>query len=313
MLRPVTTTSARTLTLLSLLGTGRTYSGRELRERLEVSERTLRRDVDTLRALGYAVEPVKGVHGGYRLGPGGAIAPIVFDEDQAVATVVALQIATATLVGIEESARRARDTVSRALPRRLQHTADAFTVTVVPNQWEFLAEPIDADLVEQVGRAVRQNQMLRLEHGEEQLRVEPHHLVVWAARWYLVAHDGHQWRVLRLDRIRLHAPTNARFEPRPLPEDPVDLVRRTPDRGDRPAPWPCLGSADLALPAPTVAEFAPGGAVVEAVSPTICRLTMGAWSWIGLAGLYLTFGARLSRVEPAPLRDAFAEARALTP
>lgn len=309
----MTTTSARTLTLLSLLGTGRTYSGRELRERLEVSERTLRRDVDTLRELGYAIEPVKGVHGGYRLGPGGAITPIVFDEDQAVATVVALQIATATLVGIEESARRARDTVTRALPRRLQHTAAAFTVTVVPNQWEFPAEPIDADLVEQVGRAVRQNQTLRLEHGEEQLRVEPHHLVVWAARWYLVAHDGQEWRVLRLDRIRLHAPTNARFEPRPLPEDPVDLVRHTPDRGDRPAPWPCLGAAELALPAGTVAEFAPGGAVVEAVSPTTCRLTMGAWSWIGLAGLYLTFGARLSRVEPAELRDAFAEARTLSP
>jgi predicted DNA-binding transcriptional regulator YafY len=309
----VATTSTRTLTLLSLLSTGRTYSGQELRERLEVSERTLRRDIDTLRDLGYTVEPVKGVHGGYRLGPGGAIPPIVFDEDQAVATVVALQTATAVLAGIEESADRARRTIVNALPRRLRPTADAFTVTVIPNQWEFPAEPIAADVVEQVGRAVRQQQVLRLAHGAEELRVEPHHLVVWAARWYLIAHTPDGWRVLRLDRIALHAPTNARFEPRSLPEHPADLVRHTPDRGDRPAAWPCLGAADLALPASTVAEFAPGGAVVATLSPTTCRLTMGAWSWIGLAGLYLTFGARLTRIEPAALREAFAEARGLTP
>ncbi|GAA4839542.1 hypothetical protein GCM10023201_31580 [Actinomycetospora corticicola] len=242
------TTSARTLTLLSLLGTGRTYSGRELRERLEVSERTLRRDVDTLRELGYVIDPVMGTHGGYRLGPGGAVPPIVLDEDQAVAAVVALQSSPSVLTGIEESARRALDTIVRALPRRLRPTADAFTVTVVPNQWEFPTPPIDAALVEQVGRAVRQNQLLRLDHDQEPLRLEPHHLVVWAARWYLVAYDGSAWRVLRLDRLRLHAPTNARFEPRPLPESPADLVRHTPDRGDHPAPWPCLGRADLDLP-----------------------------------------------------------------
>ncbi|WP_433798467.1 hypothetical protein [Actinomycetospora sp. CA-084318] len=75
----------------------------------------------------------------------------------------------------------------------------------------------------------------------------------------------------------------------------------------------CLGRAHLDLPAATVAEFAPGGAVVDVVDPTTCRLTMGAWSWIGLAGLYLTFGARLSHVEPAALREAFVEARGLTP
>jgi predicted DNA-binding transcriptional regulator YafY len=309
----VATTSARTLTLLSLLGTGRTYSGRELRERLEVSERTLRRDVDTLRELGYVIDPVMGAHGGYRLGPGGAVPPIVLDEDQAVAAVVALQNSPTVLTGIEESARRALDTIVRALPRRLRPTADAFTVTVVPNQWEFPAPPIDAALVEQVGRAVRQNQVLRLDHDQEPLRLEPHHLVVWAARWYLIAYDGTAWRVLRLDRLRLHAPTNARFEPRPLPEPPADLVRHTPDRGDLPAPWPCLGHADLDLPPETVAEFAPGGAVVDVIDATTCRLTMGAWSWIGLAGLYLTFGARLSGIEPAELRAAFVEARGLTP
>ncbi|MEJ2870064.1 WYL domain-containing protein [Actinomycetospora sp. OC33-EN08] len=307
------TTSARTLRLLSLLGTGRTRSGAELCARLEVSERTLRRDVEVLREMGYAVDPVKGVGGGYRLGPGGALPPVVLDEDQVVAVVVALQTASTALLGIEESARRALSTLRQVMPRRLRGDAE-LPVTPVVNQWEFPAEPIAAGLVREVGAAVRRRQVLRLDVDDEAVRVEPHHLVVWAARWYLVAFDlwAGRWRVLRLDRVTLHPPTGSGFAERPLPEGgPVEFVRHTPDRGDRPAPWPCLGHVDLALPAAVVAEFAPGGAVVEAVTTTSCRLTMGAWSWSGLAGLYLTFGAEMGRVEPVELREAFTAAREL--
>ncbi|MDL5154957.1 helix-turn-helix transcriptional regulator [Actinomycetospora termitidis] len=306
------TTSARTLRLLSMLGAGRTWSGPELCDRLGVSPRTLRRDVEVLREMGYAVDPVKGIGGGYRLGPGGALPPVVLDEDQVVAVVVALQTASTALRGIEESAQRALAALRHVMPRRLRTDADLPIIPVV-NQWEFPAEPIEAALVREVGAAVRRRQVLRLDDDGDPLRVEPHHLVVWAARWYLVAFDlwAARWRVLRLDRITVHPPTGAGFAERPLPDGgPVEFVRHTADRGDRPAPWPCLGHVELALPAAVVAEFAPGGAVVEAVSTTSCRLTMGAWSWSGLAGLYLTFGAEMTHVEPAELREAFGAAHA---
>ncbi len=280
-----------------------------------MSRRTARRDVDTLRELGYAVEPVHGTGGGYRLGPGGALPPLVLDEDQVIAVAVALQTASAVLGGIEDSSRRALRTIRQVVPARLRRDADAFTATVVPNQWEFPAPALDAAVVRAVGAAVRQRVVLRLEHDEDDpagpttRTVEPHHLVVWAARWYLVAYDRtrQDWDVLRLDRVGAPTATGVPFRDRPVPDgDPGAFVQRTPDRGDRVAPWPCTGSAVLDLPAPLVARFAPGGAVVRPVGEGRCELTMGAWSWIGLAGLFTTFGSPVSEVHPAGLRDAFA-------
>lgn len=311
-------TSARALALLSMLTTGAVVPGEDLARRLGVSPRTLRRDVDTLRELGYAVEPVKGAGGGYRLGPGGALPPLVLDEEQVVAVVVALQTTSSVLRGIEDASRRALATVRQVMPRRLRRDADAFTVTALPNQWEFPAPPPDAALVRAVGAAVRQRVVLRVRVDDPtgagpptERVVEPHHLVVWAARWYLVAHDPSRarWDVLRLDRLADPELTGVPFAERPLPDGgPGALVRRTPDRGDTLAPWPCSGSAVLDVPAEVVAEFAPGGAVVRRVDATRCELSMGAWSWIGLAGLFVTFGSPLSDVRPAELRAACARA-----
>lgn len=313
-------TSGRALSLLSMLTSGATLSGEDLAHRLGVSLRTMRRDVETLRELGYAVEPVKGAGGGYRLGPGGALPPLVLDEEQVVAVVVALQTTSAVLAGIEDSSRRALVTVRQVMPRRLRRDADAFTVTALPNQWEFPAPPPAADLVRAVGTAVRQRVGLRVRYddpddsrrdgGSGGLRVlEPHHLVVWAARWYLVAYECAQarWTVLRLDRIVAPELTGVPFADRPMPEGgPGALVQRTPARGDTLAPWPCAGSAVLHLPAELVAQFAPGGAVVRQLDEETCELSMGAWSWIGLAGLYTTFGSPMTDVRPTELREAFA-------
>ncbi|WP_299040304.1 YafY family protein [uncultured Pseudokineococcus sp.] len=316
-------TSARALGLLSMLTSGSTVSGEELARRLGVSQRTMRRDVETLRELGYVVEPVKGAGGGYRLGPGGALPPLVLDEEQVIAVVVALQTTSTVLAGIEDSSRRALATIRQVMPRRLRLDADAFTVTALPNQWEFPAPPPEAALVRAVGAAVRQRVVLRLHYddpdaspddtqddsGSGGARVlEPHHLVVWAARWYLVAYErAHEhWVVLRLDRITSPDLTGVPFTSRPMPEGgPGALVQRTPARGDSLAPWPCTGSAVLDLPAELVAQFAPGGAVVRGLDATRCELSMGAWSWIGLAGLYVTFGSPMSDVQPPELRDAF--------
>lgn len=308
-------TSARALSLLSMLSSGSTVTGEELARRLGVSQRTMRRDVETLRELGYAVEPVKGAGGGYRLGPGGALPPLVLDEEQVVAIAVALQTTSAVLRGIEEASRRALQTIRQSMPRRLRLDVDAFTVTVLPNQWEFPAPAPEADLVRAVGAAVRQRVVLRVEHddgGTLTPRVlEPHHLVVWAARWYLVAYEvrHERWDVLRLDRVVRPELTGVPFTDRELPDGgPGALVQRTPARGDRLAPWPCTGSAVLALPADLVARFVPGGAVVRSLDETHCELSMGAWSWIGLAGLFTTFGSPMTDVQPPELRAAFTRA-----
>ena len=309
-------TSARTLSLLSMLTGGATLTGVELARRLGVSQRTVRRDVDVLRELGYAVEPVRGAGGGYRLGPGGALPPLVLDEEQVVAVAVSLQTASTALRGIEDAGRRALRTIRQVMPRRLRLDADAFTATALPNQWEFPAPALDAELVRAVGSAVRQRVVLRLDYDEDERgltprSVEPHHLVVWAARWYLVAYDRApgRWDVLRLDRVVRPTATGVPFTDRPVPEGgPGAFVQRTPQRGDRLAPWPCTGSAVLELPAELVARFAPGGAVVRPVEESRCELSMGAWSWIGLAGLFTTFGSPMTHVRPAELRAAFSVA-----
>lgn len=309
-------TSARALKLLSVLGTGVVMNSTELAARLGVSERTVRRDIETLRELGYSVEPLSGIGGGYRLGGGSRLPPLVFDEDQVVAIAVALQTATSVLAGIGESSARALETVRQVMPERLRLESDALTVTSVPNYWEFPAEAIDAALVREIGAAVRRRHLLRAEyrsdHETERVHVEPHRIIVWAARWYLVAWDLERdgWRVLRLDRLVAKDPTWVAFADRGLDAQAAEkIVKSTCDRGDSLAGWPCQGSAVLRVAPQLAAEFAPGGAVVEYVDDSTSRLRMGAWSWIGLAGLFITFAADLSQVEPKQLRDAFAHVR----
>lgn len=310
-------TSSRALSVLAQLGTGVQVSSADLAARLGVSERTVRRDVDTLRDLGYEVEAVTGAGGGYRLGGGTRLPPMVFDEDQVVAIAVALQTASTTLAGIEQSSARALQTLRQVMPERLRLESDRFTVTSVPNYWEFPAPPIAADVVREVGAAVRRRHLLRADYAtgttNERMRVEPHAVIVWAARWYLVAYDlgPEAWRVLRLDRLSVKDPTYVPFAARPLPAASAEqFVKSSFDRGDLLADWPCQGSAIIEVPPALAAEFAPGGAVVERVSDTTSRLSMGAWSWVGLAGLFITFAADMTEVEPAELRDAFARVRA---
>jgi len=311
------TTSARTLKLLSVLSTGALISADEIAARMGVAERTVRRDINTLRELGYEVDAIKGTGGGYRLPGVTHLPPMVFDEDQVVAIAVALQTVPSVLAGISESSARALTTVRQVMPERLRVESDAFTVIFVPNYWEFPAAPIDAQVVRAVGAAVRRRHVLRAEYineGDEptRLRVEAHHMIVWAARWYLVAYDldQHTWRVLRLDRLAVKDSTYVPFAERALPEGtPESFVKKSFDRGDSVASWPCQGSVILRVAPHAAAEFAPGGAVVEYIDETHSRLRMGAWSWTGLAGLFITFGAALAEVEPAELRQAFATVR----
>lgn len=310
------TTSARALTLLSVLGTGAIVSGADLSARLGVGERTVRRDIDTLREIGYEIQSVTGLGGGYRLGTGSRLPPLMFDEDQVVAIAVALQTAPGVLDGIAESSARALRTVRQVMPERLRFESDAFTITAVPNYWEFPAPPIDAHVVREVGAAIRRRHVLRADYSDgdqrRALRVEPHRMVLWAGRWYLVAFDldDRRWRPLRLDRLRARSATYVPFAERQLPEGgPEQFIKRSVDRGDSLAGWPCQGSATIDVPPHVVAEFAPGGAVVERVTDSTAKLSMGAWSWTGLAGLFITFAADMHDVQPAELRSAFDRVR----
>lgn len=314
-------TSARILRLLSLLEARVEWPGGPLAERLDVSARTLRRDVETLRELGYPVEAVKGPGGGYRLGRGGKLPPLVLDDDQAIAIALALQTAPATVTGIDDAVARALTTLRRVMPARLRAASEAFEVTSLRNYWEFSAPPIDVATLQIVGAAIRTHRVLRFDYrgtdgsvpdpGDAGFRppreVEPHHLIVWAGRWYLVARDPlhRTWHTFRVDRVQPRTPAGASFTPQPLTHDDLTrLVVQNPDRGDTAGQWQCVGSAALALPAEVVARWAPGGSVVEPLGPDRCRLTIGGWSWAGVVGLFVTFDTDLTDVRPAELRAA---------
>jgi predicted DNA-binding transcriptional regulator YafY len=316
----VADTSRRALQLLSLLGARPRWQVAELAERLGVSARTVRRDVETLRALDYPVITVHGPDGGYQLGTGRTLPPLQLDEEQAFAVAVALQTAPSTVFGLADDAARALETLLQVLPPRLREAAEAVRLTRLQNYWEFPAPPIDAAALTAVGSAVRRRHVLVVEtlraDGSRAapadpdfapaLRIEPHHLVVWAARWYLVGFDpaGSTWSVRRVDRLRVR-PTTHRFAARRVPGGDVGrFVMTSPDRGDTPAAWQCTGSARLDLPAEVVARWAPGGSVVEGLAAGGCRLTVGAWSWAGIAGILATFDATLSDVEPPELVEA---------
>jgi predicted DNA-binding transcriptional regulator YafY len=309
-------TSGRLLLLLSLLQSRRDLSARALAERLGVSPRTLRRDVDRLRGLGYAVSARKGPGGAYRLDPGSRLPPLLFDDEQATAIALALQTAPSTVSGFGEAAARALTTIREVMPPRLRRRLDAMRVTSIWNPWGLAGPEVDAEVLGVVGSAVRAREVLRFDYaatdpesGSEHWRVEPHHLAEWGGRWYLVAWvlEGGSWQAFRVDRMRPRTPAGPPFEPRALPGDVTAFVTGQLDRGDPPEHWKCRGEVLLDAPASLVARWAPGGAVVEALGPERCRLTLGAWSWNGLAALIGMFECDMEVVGPPELRAACAE------
>src|SRR5690348_7514276 len=164
-------TSARLLALLSLLQARRDWPGGLLAERLEVSPRTVRRDVDRLRDLGYPIRATKGPDGGYRLDAGTDLPPLLFDDEQAVALAVGLRIAATSGVGVEEAAARALGTVRQVMPARLRHRIDGLEVTAVGGPVR-----VDPAVLTAVGDAVRAREVLRFGYGPDHRRAEPHHL-----------------------------------------------------------------------------------------------------------------------------------------
>ncbi|MGH8912189.1 MAG: helix-turn-helix transcriptional regulator [Acidimicrobiia bacterium] len=227
-------TTARVLRLLSLLQARRTWSGGELMGRLEVSERTLRRDIDRLRELGYPVRATTGPTGGYQLEAGADIPPLLLDEEEAVAIAIGLRTAAGgTIAGIEETSVRALAKLETVLPPRIRRQINTLQTTVVPVIRPWVT--VDAEILTAVAQACRDNERIRFEYsardGERSERnVEPHRLVSIHQRWYLLAFDRDRddWRTFRLDRMASPWATRARFKPRPIPGgDAAEYVQQS--------------------------------------------------------------------------------------
>jgi predicted DNA-binding transcriptional regulator YafY len=306
-----TTTSGRLLSLLSLLQVRRDWPGVLLADRLGVSERTVRRDVDRLRELGYLVHAVKGPDGGYRLEAGSAVPPLLFDEEQAVALAVALRIAVGTGAGIEEAAARALVTLRQVLPARLRRRIDVLEVGPAGG-----GPQVDTEVLLAVSSAVRAREELRFDYfspgGREgdgpPRRVQPHHLVSRAGRWYVVGWSAERgdWRTYRADRMALRTPNGPRFTPREVPGGDVAAFLAARFKGSDTTAWPCQGEVVLDLPISEVAPFT-GDDTAQEAGPGRTRLLTGSWSWAALAAKLARFDTEVEVVGPPELRAAFAE------
>lgn len=309
----MTTTSGRLLALLSLLQTRRDWPGQTLASRLAVSPRTVRRDVDRLRELGYRIDAFKGPAGGYRLDAGADLPPLLYDDDQALALAVSLQVTATRGAGLDdrigEAAMRALTTVRQVMPSRLRHRVDTLPLDVLEPDLGAAADP---DVLHSIGAAVHAREVLRFDYGDRTddgpRRAEPHRLVLRRGRWYLLGWDldREDWRTYRVDRIAPRVPNGPRFAEREVPGGDVAAFVTGRFRGaDEGADWPCTGEVVVRLPIDHVAPFVREG-LAEPVDADRTRLVEGAWSWPALAASLCRFDADLEVVGPPELRDAFA-------
>jgi predicted DNA-binding transcriptional regulator YafY len=300
-------TSARLLRLLSLLQARRFWTGAELAERLEITERTVRRDVDRLRTLGYPVNATSGVAGGYQLGAGAALPPLLLDDDEALAVALGLRSAAGgTVTGMEEAAVRALAKLEQLLPARLQRRIKTLHAAVVPMH---MAGPaVDADLLTVVAGACRNREQLRFGYGDRRERasqrhVEPHGLVHSGTRWYLVAWDVERddFRTFRVDRIAAKPVVGRRFSPRDIPGgDLAAYVSRSVSTDA----YPFRARVIVHAPREVVAQqVSPLTARLEALDGDRCVLEAGGGGLDGIALHIALLGHDFEVLEPPELSE----------
>jgi predicted DNA-binding transcriptional regulator YafY len=295
-------TSARLLQLLSLLQTRRDWPGPELADRLDIGIRTLRRDIDRLRRLGYPVHATPGVAGGYRLGAGAELPPLLLDEDEAVAVAVGLRTAASVgVAGIEETSVRALAKLEQVLPSRLRRRVSAVGSATVP--YPGTGPAVDAETLAIIAGAARDHERLRFKYrareGQDSRRVvEPHGLVHTGKRWYLVAFDTgrDEWRTFRVDRIDGRPSADRRFTPREPPaKDIANYVAQSVSSArDR---WQAkvLLHAPLAEVSPRVPRTV---GTLEAIDDRTTLLRTGA-DWLGGLAVYVAdIGVEFEVLEP---------------
>lgn len=275
-------TSARLLKLLSLLQTRKTWTGSELADRLQVSGRTVRNDIDRLRELGYPVDATRGGQGGYQLGAGADLPPLLLDDEEAVAIVLALSVAQSSgVAGTEEASARALGKIQRVLPTRLRRRIDALRAFAVrvPHQGD--GPEVNSETLALLANACRDHEVMRIsyrKHDGERTRrmVEPHRLVAWGARWYLIAWDLDRadWRTWRADRIERLDPSGRLFHERELPDpDITGYVARNVAR----ASWQYVARIEIDAPAEEIrARIDTSVGEVTPISTNRCLLEAGA-------------------------------------
>ncbi|MFN7151257.1 MAG: helix-turn-helix transcriptional regulator [Microthrixaceae bacterium] len=287
--------TARALQLLSLLQIHRFWPGTELAERLGVSARTLRRDVERLRDLGYDVDATPGVAGGYRLAAGATLPPLLLDDEEAVAIAVGLRSASgASIEGIEETCVRTMAKLEQVLPDRLRRRVAALDEQIVSLRWTDDGPRVDPEDLALLSLACRDQEQVQFDYvardAEPTRRlVEPHRLVSVGRRWYLVAFDVRRdgWRTFRLDRMTDVRRAGPRFTPREIPDgDAAAFVRRS--LGAR----PLAHQVEVLVDGPTEQVEATcrwiGGEVTE-VAGDGCRVVLRAdtLEWIAMSLAHL--------------------------
>ncbi|WP_017627343.1 helix-turn-helix transcriptional regulator [Nocardiopsis chromatogenes] len=298
-------TSARLLRLLSLFQARRDWTGTELAERLDVTPRTVRRDVQRLRDLGYPVDATPGVAGGYRLGAGSALPPLLLDDEEAVAVAVGLRSAAAggALSGIEETSARALAKLEQVLPSRLRRRVGA--VHAYTDAIGRRAPLVEGEHLTEIAACCRDAESLRFGYrdytGAETRRlVEPHRMVHVSGRWYLLAWDVNRddWRVFRLDRIEDPLSRGPRFRPRTPPDDAATYVAKSISSS------PYSHTARILLHAPeseVTQRLSPMAGVLTALDDGTCELRTGSHGLETLA-IHLSFlGLEFTVLEPKEL------------
>jgi predicted DNA-binding transcriptional regulator YafY len=269
-------TSARLLKLLALLQTRRDWTGPTLAARLDVTTRTIRNDVERLRGLGYPVHATPGVSGGYRLGAGAELPPLLLDDEEAVAVAVGLRTAN-TVTGVEETAVRALAKLEQVLPSRLRRRVNALqtAMVAVPGHQPRVA----AEVLTTLAAVCRDHERLRFDYeshggGESRRTVEPHRLAHARGRWYLVAYDldKNDWRTFRVDRMTPKIPTGPRFTPREPPADVANFVAR----GLGTATWRYRAQVLVHAPAEELVQRLPPGVDVVEVTDKGCVVAVGS-------------------------------------
>lgn len=301
-------TSARLLRLLGLFQGRRYWSGADLADRLEITPRTLRRDVDKLRSLGYPIHSTSGVEGGYQMGAGSDMPPLLLDDDEAVAVSMGLRSNTlGGIQGIEEASLRALSKMEQLMPPRLAKRVAALQSMVIsaPRQTEH-APPVDAKLISFIATACRDLQQLQFDYADHKgaptrRTVEPHRLVSFGRRWYLVAWDiaRNDWRTFRADRIAPKSQaTGARFAPRTPPaQDLAEYVSRGMWQG------PCC-KARIKLFAPAdemTRRIPPHFGIIEPIDRKSCWFETSANTYESLAMHIVLIGTDFEVQEPAEL------------
>ncbi len=298
-------TSARLLRLLSLFQAQRYWSGADLSRRLDVTARTLRRDVDRLRSLGYPVHSTSGAAGGYQLGAGAVLPPLLLDDEEAVAVALGLRTsASGSVAGLEESSVRALLKLEQVLPPRLRQRVAALHAFILPLARK--GPTVDADRLSAIAGACRDHEGIRFQYsdraGAPSARVvEPHRVVHTGYRWYLVAWDLNRkdWRTFRVDRIEGKLKTSVRFKPRKPPEgDFAVFVAKSLSQ----VPYPYRARVTLHAPVETVAKrIPPSAGVLEAINDHSCMLHTGSHSLEGITIHLSLLGVEFQVHEPVEL------------